>query len=134
MQPGNQKISREDSLEARVAEQAAETRAEMEKELSAPDEEFPVAVNFAHATSTRKLGVPEGYGTKTMPIEGIPSQGVEGKDVAHEDGKSMTKDWGTEYGMVHKIEAEQQASPPQVKGGAAAWTTPWFAVALFFLT
>jgi len=120
------KLSHEDELEARVAEQATETRAEMEKEIAATDEEFPVKVHqsFSHVAKTtdrsfktRKEGLPEGYGTKTVPMEGNPSQGVRGQYVAHEDGKTMTKDWGTEYGG-HPAEQEQQAPPPAVKGGS----------------
>jgi len=139
--------SREDSLEARVAEQAAETRAEMEKETTATDEEFPVAVvpahpahhAFSHVTSGKKakVGVPEGSGTKTVDIEGLPNQGYNeatgyGEDVSHEDGKSMTKDWGTEYGAIHNHAESVKASPP-AKSGAAAWTAPCFALALLIL-
>lgn len=128
-------LSREDSLEERVAEQAAETRAEMENELKEPDSEFPVPVALSHhSRSDHKLGVPEGSGTKTLPIEGAPSQGVQGQNVAHEDGKSMTKDWGDEYGMVKMPHDEQKAPPAPVKGAAAAfWTVPCFALAVFVL-
>jgi len=130
--------SREDSLEARVAAQATETRGEMEKEIAATDEEFPVPItqSFSHvAKSTgRKLGIPEGYGTKTVPMEGNPSQGLDGQYVTHEDGKSMTKDWGTEYGQRHAVSEQKAAAPPPpVKGGAVAWTASCLAVVLFVL-
>jgi hypothetical protein len=155
------KLSREDSLEARVAEEASETRKEMEQELSAPDEEFPIQHgptktqpthhSFSHASTRHKGRIPspmpapapapaaapggrlsEGYGTKTVPFEGNPSQGLDGQWVNHEDGKSMTKDWGTEYGEHHAAPAHKE-SPAPVKGAAAAWTVSCLAAVLLVL-
>lgn len=132
------KLSREEQLEAEVAAEQTETRSEMEKELAAPDEEFsapvPVKVtqSFSHFAKSkgRKLGIPEGSGTKTVPIEGTPSQGVQGQMVNHEDGKTYTKDWGNEYGQHHMDIQQEAAPPPPVKGGAATWTVSGLAIVL----
>lgn len=131
--------SKEDSLEARVAEQAAETRAEMEKEIASTDEEFPVPItrSFSHfsKSSRGKVGIPEGFGTKTVPMEGNRDQGQSSDTyVNHEDGKSMTKDWGTEYGQRFAEHEQAPAVAPPVKGGAAAWTASCLLVALLVIS
>mmetsp|Transcript_54138 Transcript_54138/g.85753 ORF Transcript_54138/g.85753 Transcript_54138/m.85753 type:complete len:145 (-) Transcript_54138:50-484(-) len=56
----------------------------------------------APAVATAPAAAPPAAIHEDLPVETkppkLPEQGYEGKDVRHENFKSVTKDWGSEYG------------------------------------
>lgn len=115
--PEMPKLSREESVEERVAEESAAVKAP-----PVPEQSFVHAGGAPAPAGAASPGPAPAFhpamGTKTLLDRGLPRQGFEGSSVAHEDGKTYTKDWGMEYGMaLHK---EESAPQEPIKGGGAA--------------